>query len=138
MKVKLKICSVCKRECVLWKATPKLCKDCAAKIKIQEETGLNLNVKVRKPIKKVSEKMYDNLAKYRRLRDKHFQEYPVCQFPGCLNKKITLHHAKGRVGAFLTDKHYFKSLCPKHHTFVEENPTEAQRLGLSFKRLNNE
>jgi len=137
IKPKLKECSDCKRQVILWKSNPKLCRDCWAKIKLQEETGLNLNNKPnpRKQISPISEKMYENLAKYRRLRDKYFIEKPICEFPGCKSKKITLHHKRGRIGAFLTDKRYFCSLCPKHHTFVNENPDEALKLGLVESRL---
>lgn len=76
------------------------------------------------------------LERYRRLRDKYFEEHPVCEFPGCNSKEITLHHSRGRIGSFLTDKRYFKSLCWPHHQFVEENPSEAKKLQLSSFRLN--
>jgi hypothetical protein len=137
IKPKLKQCSSCKQMVILWKSTPKLCKDCAMKIKLQDETGLNLNVKVKpkKGIAPISEKMQSNLAKYRRLRDAYFKEHPVCEFPGCASKNITLHHKKGRCGALLTDKRNFCSLCLQHHTFVNENPTEALKLGLVINRL---
>lgn len=139
IKTKLKICSACKRESILWKSSPKLCRDCAAKIRLQEETGLNLNnkPKPRKPIAQVSEKMQANLAKYRRKRDAYFKDHPVCEFPGCTSKKITLHHKRGRQGAFLTDKRHFCSLCLKHHTFVNENPDEALKMDLVASRLAN-
>lgn len=137
IKAKLKQCSVCKKQVVLWKSSPKLCKDCATKIKIEAETGLNLTVKIKrtKQIAPVSEKMQTNLAKYRRLRDRYFKENPVCEFPGCESKKITLHHRRGRIGAFLTDKRHFCSLCVKHHTWVNENPDEALKMNLVGSRL---
>lgn len=91
-----------------------------------------------KPIKVVSEKMAANLAKYRRLRDKYFKEHPVCEFPGCNSRNITLHHKRGRVGAFLTDKRWFCSLCQKHHQWVNENNEEAFKMGLVYSRLGND
>ncbi len=88
-----------------------------------------------KAIAPISKSRAEALKRYRRLRDKHFEEYPVCQFPGCTSRKITLHHARGRLGAFLTDKRYFRSLCQEHHRYVELHPDEAQKLNLSQKRL---
>lgn len=86
----------------------------------------------------VSKNRQEALAKYRRLRDKYFLENPICEFPGCGSKEITLHHAKGRIGSFLTDKRYFKSLCWPHHQYVEEHPNEAKRLGLSGNKISND
>jgi len=88
-------------------------------------------------IKPVSDKMLDKLKHYRRLRDKFLAENPVCMFPGCNCREVTLHHARGRVGAFLTDKRYFKSLCWPHHQYVESHPDEARKLGLSYCRLHS-
>lgn len=87
------------------------------------------------PIKSVSVRMMEKLRLYRKLRDEFFEREPVCQFPGCSSREVTLHHGRGRVGTFLTDTRYFRSLCWPHHQFCEHNPAEAQRLKLSFKRL---
>lgn len=92
-------------------------------------------LKPRKAIAKVSKNRTEALSKYRRLRDKYFQEYPICEFEGCTSTRITLHHMRGRIGSFLTDKRYFKSLCQKHHKFVEEHPEEAKKMNLSQSRL---
>jgi hypothetical protein len=91
--------------------------------------------KSRKPIKVVSEKMASNLAKYRKRRDAYFKDHPVCEFPGCNSRKITLHHKRGRTGAFLTDKRWFCSLCQFHHTYVNEHSEEARKMGLIYSRL---
>lgn len=90
--------------------------------------------KPKKPISPISKNRIEALKKYRRLRDKYFKDNPICEFKGCYSKDITLHHAKGRIGSFLTDKRYFKSLCLTHHRFVEDNPLEAIKMGLSFRR----
>lgn len=94
-----------------------------------------VSVNKSKPIAPISNKRKEALKRYRRLRDKYFLDHPVCEYPECSSTNITLHHSRGRIGSFLTDKRYFKSLCPKHHSWAEENPLEAQKLGLSFKRL---
>lgn len=91
--------------------------------------------KPKKPINQISNKRKEALKRYRRLRDKYFIDHPICEFKGCNSQNITLHHMKGRIGCFLTDKRYFKSLCLTHHRFVEDNPLEAIKMGLSFKRI---
>jgi len=88
-----------------------------------------------KRIKPISDKKLEELKEYRIVRDRYFKNNPVCEFPNCSSREITLHHAKGRIGSLLTDDRYFKSLCIYHHTYCEEHPTEAKRLGLSFDRL---
>lgn len=91
--------------------------------------------KPRKKIPLMSESYRKRLAQYRVVRDEYFKENPVCQFPGCTSKDITLHHSKGKTGDLLMEKKWFKSLCMPHHNWAETHPLEAQNLGLSFKRL---
>jgi hypothetical protein len=106
-------------------------------MRVSERSLVQTNKAPAKPfkIRPVSAIRLEALKKYRRLRDKYFEEHPVCEFPGCSSRRITLHHAAGRCGSFLTNKKFFKSLCQKHHMFVETNPLEAQKMGLSVKRL---
>ncbi len=82
----------------------------------------------------VSAKRLEALKKYRRIRDKFLQENPICMYPGCKSKQVTLHHGKGRIGSYLTDKRFFKSLCWPHHEYIERHPLEAKKLGLRFDR----
>lgn len=90
-----------------------------------------------KPIPQFSDSMVKQLAVYRKRRDEYFEKHPVCEFPGCNSRKITLHHKKGRVGKLLTDIRYFCSLCWKHHQYVGEHHEEAVRLGLSIDSTSN-
>lgn len=92
-------------------------------------------VKPKKKINPVSKNRLEALKKYRKLRDKYFEEHPICEFPGCNSRDIDLHHKRGRYGALLTDKRYFCSLCRTHHIYVETHPKEAKRLGLSLNRV---
>lgn len=89
----------------------------------------------KKRIAKFSKKTLDQLRRYRKLRDKFLEENPVCQYPGCNSREVTLHHKKGRLGAYLTDKRFFSALCWPHHQYIETHPEEARRLGLSYSRL---
>lgn len=92
--------------------------------------------KPKKQIRKFSKKSLDQLKRYRILRDKYLEENPICQYPGCTSREVTLHHKKGRQGAYLTDKRFFSALCWPHHQYVETHPEEARKLGLSYSRLN--
>ena len=142
--MKLKECSVCKKQTMLWKSNPKACKECWLKIKAQESLSTSDNTKLpQKPksrsyrIKSVSDKKLTELKEYRKKRDV-FMKGKLCEFPDCKEKATDLHHAKGRVGALLTDVRYFKALCRKCHRWAEENPDQAKALGISLSRLSND
>lgn len=123
----------------------KLCEICGGKhyaksrCKIHYKMPSQLNPKSIKqsvkPISKFSEKKISQLAEYRKVRDKYLKENPICEFPECNSSKVELHHSKGKIGELLTDVRHFKSLCRTHHRFIEENPLEAKKLGLSKNRL---
>jgi len=87
-------------------------------------------------IKQFSDKKAKELAIYRKERDKFLKANPKCQFPGCSSTEVTLHHSQGRIGNDLIDATKFKALCWPHHSYCEEHPAEAIKLGLSGKRLN--
>jgi hypothetical protein len=140
--MKIKICSICNKETYLWKSKPASCKECWLKIKAQEQSSEPKSYKVSKKnqspayrIKSVSTKKLSELKDYRVLRDRYLDDHKVCQHPDCKNLSEDLHHAKGRVGALLTDVRFFKALCRKCHRWVEDNPEEAKALGLSLSRL---
>jgi len=86
--------------------------------------------KPRKAINKVSDKMKENLALYRVLRDQYLKDHPVCQFPNCTSTELDLHHLAGRCGSLLTDVRNFCGLCRTHHIWVGDNHSEALKMGL--------
>ena len=93
--------------------------------------------KTSKPIKQFSKTSLDKLRRYRKVRDKYLEENPICQYPGCKSKEVTLHHKAGRLGAYLTDKRFFSALCWPHHQYIETHPEESRKLGFSISRLSN-
>lgn len=140
--MKLKICSICERETVLWKSSPKLCKNCWLKIKASEPSKSKSCTLIPKStkslayrIKSVSDKKLAELKEYRVVRDRYLKNNPICEYNGCSSTEITLHHKRGRVGSLLTDDKYFCSLCIKHHEWAEKNPKDAKSMGLSQNRL---
>ena len=140
--MKLKECSFCHKETILWKANPKACKQCWLQYKASEPLSQPKTYNVSKTkqsplkrIKSVSTKKLVELKEYRVVRDEYLAMHKVCEHPECSNPSEDLHHAKGRVGILLTDARYFRALCRKCHRWVEENPTDAKSMGLSFSRL---
>ncbi len=138
----MKVCSGCGKTTKMWKAKTKergaLCKQCWGAYKSPQSDELpkdRAKVIFKKTIAPVSEKQAKKLAVYRKVRDEYFKEHPTCEYPGCSSDKITLHHAKGRIGDLLTDKRYFKSLCIPHHMKIELEPELAKKLELSYSRL---
>lgn len=91
--------------------------------------------KATKPIRPRSKNRERQEAKYRVARERYLKDNPVCQYPGCNSREVTLHHAKGRCGNLLHDKRYFKALCWPHHQHIELHPKEAKQLGLSLNRI---
>lgn len=140
--MKLKVCSICNKECYLWKANPKACKSCWLKISSSEPSSpskqYNVSKKDKSPVKRiksVSTKKLSELAEYRVVRDRYLKNNPVCEYPNCTSREVELHHRAGRVGKLLCDDTYFCSLCRSHHQWVEVNVSEAKELGLSVSRL---
>ena len=86
-------------------------------------------------LKPVSDKLKVQRIEYKTKRDTFIQQNPVCQFPNCTQKATELHHAKGRIGKNLTDESTFRALCHDHHAYIELNPIQAKKLGLSLNRL---
>jgi hypothetical protein len=129
---KKKICDGCQIENFIWKtvAGKKYCLPCSQRLFPYKQ-----KTQVKKFISPISEGRAKSLKKYRVVRDQYLKDHPICEFPGCQDMKVELHHKCGRVGELLTNSNYFCSLCNSHHKFCELNPLEAQRLGLSKKRL---
>ena len=86
-------------------------------------------------IKQVSDKRKKQLREYEKVKAKFFESVKVCQYPGCNETNLELHHAHGRIGKFLTDIDTFRGLCHYHHSYCEFHPIEAKELGLSGSRL---
>jgi len=136
MRLKKKTCTGgCGLEKTIWKNHNGLrfCKYCWAVYQVENDFPKQL--KKTAYIKPISDKRQEELKIYRKKRDQYFKENPVCEFPGCSSVEITLHHRAGRTGSLFIDERYFCSLCMTHHRWVEENPNEAKKLGLSLSRL---
>lgn len=116
---KKKICTSCKNEEYIFSSH--LCKICFGKLHTNP-------LKARSIINKISKIGIERNNKYKILRDEYMKNHPICEFEGCNNMEITLHHKSGRIGENLFKD--FCSLCMEHHNWVHDNPKEAKELKL--------
>lgn len=94
-------------------------------------------VKKRKPINKVGAKMKERLRLYYKVRETYLDGNIGCEakLGGCNGTATDIHHKCGRTGDLLFDMDYFLAVCRPCHNWIEENPKEAKKRGLSFDRL---
>jgi len=135
---KLKQCSRCPNKYPsMWKAKTKdhgaMCKSCWYNYCKENNKG---SKKLKTTVRKISNTEIERQKKYRPIRDKYLKENPICVYPGCNSKEVSVHHAKGRTGDLLFDTKYFRSLCWKHHQKIEHYDVGLGReLNLIIKRL---
>ncbi len=89
--------------------------------------------KKRKPIAKRSITMKDKMKLYNLIRARFLKDNPVCVVTG--KPATEIHHAAGRVGAYLLNTKFFKSVSREGHIWIHENPAEALEKGFSVSRL---
>jgi hypothetical protein len=121
MKIKLKPCSDCLTDSIIYKnyGREKCCKSCSMKRNKP------------KPIPKESARRKKENKEYRKEK---IPEGQVCEFPGCTAKATDKHHTKGRIGKLLTDKNHRKYLCRPHHQKITDDSKLGIELGLNCYR----
>jgi hypothetical protein len=87
-------------------------------------------------IKPVSTKQAKALTEYSKVRKQFLAEHLYCEanLTGCTTVVQDVHHTIGR-GANLSNVDTFLAVCRTCHRFIEDNPTEALKMGFSKKRL---
>lgn len=88
-------------------------------------------------IKPVSTKQAKALTEYAKVRKQFLAEHLYCEanLTGCLIVADQCHHITGKLGALLIDPNNLLAVCGVCHRFIEDNPTEALKMGFSKKRL---
>lgn len=99
---------------------------------LKRTTGLARSTK---PLRHATPKRAAQNALFRTARAEYLAVNPICCWPGCHLKAGELHHARGRVGADLWDKRFFRGLCMAHHRRAHDYPLEAKANGISVSRL---
>jgi hypothetical protein len=87
-------------------------------------------------IKQVSTKQAKALNEYSKVRKEFLAEHLYCEanLTGCTTVALDVHHTIGR-GANLSNTDTFLAVCRTCHRFIEDNPTEALKMGFSKSRL---
>jgi hypothetical protein len=87
---------------------------------------------IRRPtrIRSRSARMQFAMRDYNRARAAFLLTNPRCQFPGCTAKSGDVHHTRGRIGALLLMRQFWRAVCRKHHDWIAENPRAARELSM--------
>ena len=128
MQVKLKKCSGCDKDKVIWKADgkDKYCQACW------------FQIAPTKPIKQVSKKMVKITGEYEKKRVGFLALHSVCQanLSGCMLTATEVHHKAGR-GADHNKISTWLAVCRNCHNWIENHPLQAKELGFSQNRLDD-
>lgn len=129
-------CSICdKKDVYLGRVRPAECISCYQykKNKIYQERAkerAKKETKKKKTIKRVSDKLKNNLEEYKLLRDEYLKNNPICEVKDCFKPTTNLHHKAGREGDLLCDTKYFMACCETcHPKRIHENPIWAEKNG---------
>lgn len=102
-----------------------LCKSCWARLH-------------KKPMNPMSEKHKKTIEEYKPIRKKFLEENPICMANVKCNgaEANQVHHQKKKNSKKdWLDTEYFLAVCHDCHCWIEVNPHEAKRLGLSINHL---
>jgi hypothetical protein len=83
----------------------------------------------RTPLRAVSPRRARQLRRYSGLRAQFLESRPWCQFPGCEQRAVVVHHRRGRSGDRLTDVEWWAASCVEHNDFAETRTGEALTSG---------
>ena len=128
-----KFCKNCGSEFKMYKTTDKFCFKCLLLLNKSKPYKKN------KQIKQRSTKLAKETLKYNKLR-KAFLSLSENEF--CSVAKIVLkenrvatevHHKAGRKGKLLCYVPYFLAVSREGHNWIDNNPTEAYKLGFLIK-----
>lgn len=132
---KLKTCSQCGEEKVIWKAHEgkKYCQHCWNYQKYSTE---EFKPTTSKPIAAKSKKMEELDKAYSKLRTIFLTKNPMCQaaLPGCRHQAGEIHHKKGRGKWYLVVSTWM-AVCRPCHMWIHEHPEEATELGFRESKI---
>jgi len=137
MQVKLKKCSSCELDKMIWKNHEgnKYCKDCWYSQEVTKTPSNKRSIKPKSDKKDVLDVLYSKMRK-------EFLNEPLnstcrAKLPECMGQfkeNLTVHHTKGR-GLYYLDKKTWIPLCLSCHQWVETHPKEAREMNLSQSKL---
>lgn len=135
MNSKLKKCSGCGLEQVIWKnyKGEKFCKLCWFKKEPVRFPKQKMSLKAKSDKRAVLDQVYSIT------RRQFLTSHPYCtaRLDGCTNHATDVHHKAGR------SKHYMNqatwlAVCRSCHQWIELHPVEAKAAGFSTSRIQDE
>lgn len=137
MKIKLKLCSGCDEEKVIWKnyEGEKYCQYCWNRIKFDKDPPKS---KKRKPINPKSKKQKALDTAYNLLRVPFMKSHPMCEaaLTNCQGGSTDVHHVRGR-GKWLLITGHWMAVCRECHQWIELHPIEATEMGFRESKTKN-
>jgi len=134
IQAKKKICSSCQKEKVLWKSTPKLCKDCYFRMP-ENKKPIEKKVYV---IPKESTKRSKENRLYHAKRILYLTTHKECEavLPGCLHMASDIHHLYfgSDRNLHLTDETTWKAVCRECHRIIHDEMSNDELLKLGLRR----
>ena len=134
IQAKKKICSSCQKEKVLWKSTPKLCKECFYRMPDNKKT-IEKKVYV---IPKESTKRSKENRLYHAKRILYLTTHKECEavLPGCLHMASDIHHLYfgSDRNLHLTDETTWKAVCRECHRIIHDEMSNDELLKLGLRR----
>jgi len=124
---KLKVCSGCKEEKVIWKNFEgnKYCQYCWNKVKSDDPKHKSI-------IPKVSDKRAKKDAEYLKLRLRFLTEHTMCKVnvAGCSTKATDIHHtyAGSNRDAFYLVQSTWLPVCRNCHDWIHTHPEDARTM----------
>lgn len=134
IQAKKKICSSCQKEKVLWKSTPKLCKECFYRMP-ENKKPIEKKVYV---IPKESTKRSKENRLYHAKRILYLTTHKECEavLPGCLHMASDIHHLYfgSDRNLHLTDETTWKAVCRECHRIIHDEMSNDELLKLGLRR----
>jgi hypothetical protein len=130
--MKLKVCSGCQKETVIWKnhEGSKYCKSCWSCHKSKENKPQKPKLAPSPSIKQKSDKQKAIDKAYTLMRKEYLTKHPMCEvkLPGCNGQACDIHHTAYR-GINTLAQATWLAACRECHDWCHSNPKEARELG---------
>jgi len=134
IQAKKKICSSCQKEKVLWKSTPKLCKECFYRM---PENKKPIEKKVYTIPKESAKRSKENRL-YHAKRILYLTTHKECEakLEGCVGVACDVHHLwmGSDRSLHFTDETTWKAVCRACHSKIHDEMSNEELLKLGLRR----
>jgi len=134
IQAKKKICSSCQKEKVLWKSTPKLCKECFYRM---PENKKPIEKKVYTIPKESAKRSKENRL-YHAKRILYLTTHKECEakLEGCVGVACDVHHLwmGSDRSLHFTDETTWKAVCRECHRLIHDRLSNDELLKLGLRK----